>query len=84
MKKLLFLICLMMGCRSEAAGGEAKNNAIDHNVDQFNLILVYYKDETTGVCYSGAYGGFNGSIFTYVPCVPEVEKVAVKFKSGSR
>jgi len=83
MKKILFLICLVLGCRSEAAGGEGRDHQIDYNVDQLSSILIYYKDTKTGVCYSAAYGGFNGSIFTYVPCTPEVENAAHKFKSGS-
>ena len=84
MKKILFVVCLLVGCMSERAGGKARDNQIENNVEELSTILVYYKDERTGVCYSGAYGGFNGSIFTYVPCTPEVENITYKFKSLSR
>ena len=67
MKKLLFLICLALGCLSEAEEHSVREKQIIYNVGQLSSILVYYKDTKTDVCYSAAYGGFNGSIFTYVP-----------------
>jgi len=82
MKKILFIAYLLVGCMSERAGGKARDNQIENNVEALSSTLVYYKDTTTGVCYSGSYGGFNGSIFTYVPCTPEVENIAHKFTSS--
>ncbi len=45
MKKILFIVCLMMGC-------DTAEDRIDHNVD--------------------------------VPCTPEVESIAYKFRSSSK
>lgn len=81
MKRILMAFLLIVGCQRHAT----ETRDVDRtDVIELNNCLTYYKDTTTGVCYSGAYGGFNGSIFTYVPCTPEVENVAHKFKSSEK
>lgn len=74
--KMLITILLIVGCYSNQA------RDIDRaDVNELNDSLTYYKDITTGVCFAGTYGGFNGSIFTYVPCTPEIENIVHKFES---
>lgn len=39
----------------------------------------YYKDGRTNLCFAGQPNNYYASTITYVPCTPEVEKLAEPF-----
>lgn len=80
MKKILIAI-LVLGCSSSAPGQVDPRYEKRADTVELSNSLSYYKDERTQLCYAGAYGGFNGSIFTHVPCLGEIERTAYRFRS---
>jgi hypothetical protein len=38
--------------------------------------LIFFKDSVTGLCFGGTL-----RVFTYVPCSPEIDRIAVPFNS---
>lgn len=77
MRKILFTICLIMGCASN-------EELVSTDKDALGSYLNYYKDTKTNVCYSAMFLRANTGVLTSVPCTPEVEEVAHKFRSSSK
>lgn len=68
MKKLLLICLTLIGCN------------IQDPTEQANEIS-YYKDHRTNLCFVQSHvissNGIMFSVFSYVPCTPEVEKLIV-------
>lgn len=71
----LFLCLWIMGCESP----EERKRADDAEKVAYLKSLTYFKDERTKLCFAGIGLGWNYAVLTYVPCTPEVEKLAVSF-----
>ena len=81
MKKLLLICLLCMGCeRSPASIEEAHQREFEYDknsmLSSIHNKLIFYKDSVTGVCFAGV-----SHTFTYVPCSPEIDRIAVPFNS---
>jgi hypothetical protein len=82
MKKMLVIICLMLGCFSTDSE-DSSLSAVSNNRDYLSQNMKYFKDMTANVCYYDV--GYMDSTaqprFRYLPCTPEIDAVAIKFQS---
>lgn len=82
MKKLFLIFVLLLVACDSSQNNKTRDPLIES--DPFKNLMSqpsYYKDVNTNLCFLGYNVGYKSGIFTNVPCTPEVEKVAIMFKS---
>lgn len=78
--KYIILLLALVGC--DAAHEQATRKswiAIENEVLTQNLL--YFKDDTTNLCYAGLSVGFASGTLANVPCTEEVDRRASHFSS---